>query len=111
VVFILILPLEVIFFFLFFKLETRVNVITREPLEKLTFFELGSAAGSFNQNLFYFSGNLNGFLFDFNSEYGKPYDTGEGKKVTEYLTGTFSYQDRFIDKKAFDLKESSLKIR
>ncbi len=88
-----------------------INVITREPLEKLTFFELGSTAGSFNQNSFYFSVNLNGFLFDFNSEYGKPYDTGEGKKVTEYLTGTFAYQDRFIDKKAFDLKESSLKIK
>ncbi len=88
----------------------RINIMTKKPQGK-TGFRLNTNKGSYGLNSTGFDFNLNNTLFSFISEYAKPYRTGEGKKITEYPTGMFAYQNKYKNKKAFDLKQTSFKTQ
>lgn len=93
------------------SLGGSVQILTEEPEIGKTFFELSTTSGSFGYSTLNLSANLKNLLFSFISEYGKPYETGEGKNVTEYPQGSAAYQDRYINKKALDLKETDIKFK
>ncbi|NPA52112.1 MAG: TonB-dependent receptor [Aquificae bacterium] len=88
-----------------------INVITKKPQPDKNEFDLNVTGGSFGYNYTSLVSNLSGFWVGFASLYSKPYETGEGKKVTEYPTGMSAYQDKYIDKKAIDLKQTTMKLK
>ena len=87
-----------------------INIITKKPKKDRKLFELNLTTGSFNYNYIDFEVGLSNFWLGFGYIYSKPYETGEGKKITDYPTGMSAYQDKYKNKKAIDLKHTTLKL-
>jgi len=93
------------------SLAAVVNVKTKDPKEGIG-GEVGGTYGSWSYRTGYVWGNVgNKFikvLVGASNQYSKPYESGEGKKVTkyaEYLTpaGLAKYKDQYINDKAFNI--------
>jgi iron complex outermembrane receptor protein len=88
------------------SLAGAVNLISKDP-ESGMGGSLGFTGGSFS----YMSGNLQVYggsdrikaLFGVSRQYSKPYESGEGKKFTEYPTGKSAYKNSEKDHTAFDI--------
>ncbi len=88
------------------SLGGTVNLVSKDPESGLG-GSFGFTGGSFS----YMSGNLQVYggnekikaLFGISKQYSKPYESGEGKKITEYPTGTSAYQNDEKDREAFDI--------
>jgi len=88
------------------SLAGTVNLISKDP-ESGMGGSLGLTGGSFS----YMSGNLQVYggsdrikaLFGVSRQYSKPYESGEGKKFTEYPTGKSAYKNSEKDHTAFDI--------
>ena len=90
------------------SLTAVVNVKTKEPQKGLK-IEAGGTVGSFKYRQGYISvygGNEKiKALVGYQKQYSKPYETGEGKKITEYkhLNPANDYQNSQINRTAFDI--------
>ncbi|WP_457644652.1 TonB-dependent receptor [Persephonella sp.] len=88
------------------SLAGTVNLVSKDP-EAGFGGSVGFTGGSFS----YMSGNLQVYggndkikaLFGFSRQYSKPYESGEGKKFTEYPTGKSAYKSDEKDHTAFDI--------
>ncbi|MEJ5172591.1 MAG: TonB-dependent receptor [Hydrogenothermaceae bacterium] len=93
------------------SLAAVVNVKTKDPKEGVG-GEIGGTYGSFDYRTGYIQGNVgNKFvkvLVGASNQYSKPYESGEGKKVTEYAVystpmGLGRYKPQYINDKAFNI--------
>lgn len=95
------------------SLAALVNVKTKDPKEGVG-GEVGGTVGSFGYRTVYVWGNVgNKFikvLVGTSNQYAKPYETGEGKKITEYAfnyncrgQNNGRYKDSAINEKAFNI--------
>lgn len=94
-------------------LAAVVNVKTKDPKEGVG-GDMGVTVGSFSYRTGYFWGDVgNKFmkvLVGASNQYSKPYESGEGKKVTEYAVYTTQagptagkYKPQYINEKAFNI--------
>ncbi len=93
------------------SLGGAINIITKKPEEGKNFLNFNIVAGDFDYSYTDLQLNLSNFWIGSGFIYSKPYETGEGKKVTQYPQGMSAYQDRYKDKKAIDLKHTTLKLK
>lgn len=95
------------------SLAAVVNVKTKDPVEGVG-GEAGLIAGSFSYRTAYIWGNAGNryvkVLAGASNQYAKPYETGEGKKITEYAfnyscrgQNNGRYRDTAINEKAFNI--------
>jgi iron complex outermembrane receptor protein len=88
------------------SLAAVVNVKTKDPKEGIG-GEIGGTYGSWSYRTGYVWGNVgNKFikvLVGASNQYSKPYESGEGKKVTEYVPSTNAYKPQYINDKAFNI--------
>ncbi|WP_457642592.1 TonB-dependent receptor [Persephonella sp.] len=88
------------------SLAGAVNIISKDPNAGF-----GGSVGFTGGSYSYMSGNLQVYggsetvkvLFGISRQYSKPYESGEGKKITEYPSGTAAYKDSEKDHTAFDI--------
>lgn len=100
------------------SLAAVVNVKTKDPKEGIS-GEIGGSYGSFGYKTGYIWGNVgNQFikvLVGASNQYSKPYESGEGKKVTEYSVYQIqnslkSYKSQYIDDKAYNIDRFWTKV-
>lgn len=100
------------------SLAAVVNVKTKDPKEGIN-GEIGGSYGSFSYKTGYIWGNVgNQFikvLVGASNQYSKPYESGEGKKVTEYAvyqvpSGTATYKPQYINDKAYNIDRIWTKV-
>ncbi|MBX0311656.1 MAG: TonB-dependent receptor, partial [Sulfurihydrogenibium sp.] len=88
------------------SLAAVVNVKTKDPKEGIG-GEIGGTYGSWSYRTGYVWGNVgNKFikvLVGASNQYSKPYESGEGKKVTEYVPSPNTYKSQYINDKAFNI--------
>ncbi|MBX0310997.1 MAG: TonB-dependent receptor [Sulfurihydrogenibium sp.] len=88
------------------SLAAVVNVKTKDPKEGIK-GEIGGTYGSWSYRTGYVWGNVgNKFikvLVGVSNQYSKPYESGEGKKVTEYVPSPNTYKSQYINDKAFNI--------
>ncbi|WP_299225977.1 TonB-dependent receptor [Sulfurihydrogenibium sp.] len=88
------------------SLAAVVNVKTKDPKEGIG-GEIGGTYGSWSYRTGYVWGNVgNKFikvLVGASNQYSKPYESGEGKKVTEYVPSPNTYKTQYINDKAFNI--------
>ncbi|WP_456464252.1 TonB-dependent receptor [Persephonella sp.] len=90
-----------------------VNLISKDP-EKGVGGSLFFTGGYFN----YLHGGFDGFvgndlvkvLVGYSKQYSKPYESGEGKKITEYPLGMSAYKPSEIDHTAFNIDNAWAKM-
>lgn len=93
------------------SLAAVVNVKTKDPREGIG-GDVGITLGSFSYRTAYTWGNVGNkyvkVLVGASNQYSKPYESGEGKKVTEYSiystpAGLGRYKPQYINEKAFNI--------
>lgn len=93
------------------SLAAVVNVKTKDPKEGVG-AEIGATVGSFSYRTAYVWGNVGNkyikVLVGASNQYSKPYESGEGKKITEYSkytagNTTHGYKPQYINEKAFNI--------
>ena len=88
------------------SLAAVVNVKTKDPKEGIG-GEIGGTYGSWSYRTGYVWGNVGNkfikLLVGASNQYSKPYESGEGKKVTEYVPLPNTYKSQYINDKAFNI--------
>jgi len=84
------------------SLAGLINVKTKDPKEGIG-GSIGGTIGSYSYRFGYLTANIGNkyikFLVGASNQYSKPYESGEGKKITEYA----NYKPQYIDHKAFNI--------
>jgi len=95
------------------SLAAVVNVISKDPEggKGGTLFFTGGTFSYLNGGFDAFTGNDTiKILIGYSKQYSKPYESGEGKRITEYPTGSSAYKMSELDHTAFDIDNAWFKV-